>query len=333
MKLLHGKRSFYENRNVIGFNRGSLGTYEYKRLLDIYYKPDDYLLFHNSGDYIPLVVKEDMVTFFGGTQHNHQNTLPSNQVLINKTLEHLRGEGYRFRLLSILNDYYGYLFQNNIGYDVPYPPTWIYRAVDCFDVVTFLNKFTGKEKWSLKRVLKWKEKYSFKSIEYADFDRIYDEIFSLHVKYFQDRGLVSVWCENKELLHAILEYFNEKHNLTIRLATEKDKPIGIYVIVHSVEDLVFYFGGSLDKNNHYVSKAIYLDMLETTKTLARKNDITELNALRGTYENKRRFDFEPQPLYALVNDTSWVIDKEHSLDSALSSNGVTRPYGVFQNGK
>ena len=45
--------------------------------------PDAYLFFKNGSQIIPMFIKNNIVTFYGGMQHNHYSTLNVDKEFLN----------------------------------------------------------------------------------------------------------------------------------------------------------------------------------------------------------------------------------------------------------
>lgn len=303
---------------------------DYKLILNKYYNPDKYLFFSDADTLIPLVVKDNIVTFIGGTKHNHHNTFPNSPIFINEVLTYLKQHNYQFQLLSFKKDIFDILDSKYKKYDVPFPPEWNYNQPNIFDEQIFIHTFTGKERWSLKRVLKKTENYVFKTISFETFEHDFNSILQQHVNYYHSRNKTSVWKGDEKLLLDIIRYFNTSHKLLIRIIQNENKLVGIYIIVYNDTEMIFYFGGSLDSKDHYISKAIYFDMLNEARKLSKQYGFTELKGLRGSFSNKQRFHFKPSALYALVKDPKWIVSRDNTLTEELAQTLYKREFGVEQ---
>lgn len=291
-----------------------LDSYGYKRIINSSFDPDGSISFVEKDDAITLVVKKDRITFYGGSRHNHMTLLPNNKNLYNEMLSYLVEEGCIFQLTSIGNDVYPFLNNSNKYYDVPFPAEWHFENIQQYEMADILNSVHGKKRWEFKRVLRKSEEYTFKTLPFIEFQDKYDLIMQRHISYFSDRGKESVWKDNEDLLFRILEYFHVEEKLLIRLIECKQRPKAIYAISYNSEEMIYYFGSSLDKEDPYITRIMYFDMLGVAKKLSIGTNIASLNALRGAFANKRRFGFKPVPLYALVNDNDWVVQKDKDID-------------------
>ena len=176
-----------------------------------------------------------------------------------------------------------------------------------------LSTYNSKKRWQMKRVLRNKYLYTFENINFEDFLSNYDLIMKLHNQYFKDRNLHSVWEDNEDLLFQLLQYFQNNENLFIRTIKKDDILHAIYIIAYNENELIYYFGTSLKANDNYISKLMYFDMLDNAKRIALRYNIDSFDALRGGFSNKKRFNFKPKALYALVHDQQWVIKKDDDL--------------------
>ena len=300
-------------RLIKDYKKSILDSYGYKKILNNFYNPDEYLFFKNDLEIIPLVVKNNIVTFYGGMQHNHYNSLDVSKEFLNDVLTYLHQEKKIFRLLSLKNDPYALLNENNIQFDVPYPATWIYQNIVNYTMDDLLSTYNSKKRWQMKRVLKNQPSYTFEDMSFEDFLNNYNLIIQLHNQYFKDRNLISVWENNKDLLLQLLHYFQENEKLIIRTIKKGNVLYAIYIIVYNDNELIYYFGTSLKSNDNYISKLMYFDMLDNANKIAFRYNIYSFDALRGGFSNKKRFNFKPKALYALVHDQQWIVKRDSDL--------------------
>ena len=289
-------------------------SYGYKNILNRHYDPDAYLFFVDGEDVIPLVVKNNLVTFFGGTRFFNVHTLPKNGPLLNSMLSYLKKENYRFHLSSIIKDYFDLLEESNKYFDVPYPVTWHYKQVQHYDIENILEISSKNRRKSLKRIMNKIQDYTFVTLSFSEFESQFSLLIEKHSNYFSERRKETYWKGNEDFLLKLLTYFNEEENLFIRLVKLKQDIVGIYILVYNNKEMIFYFGSSLKKDDHYISQIMYFDMLEIAKKIATKTTITQLNGLRGGFTNKIKFGFMPVPLYALVNNDNWIVQTDSDID-------------------
>lgn len=311
-----------------GLNNSILDCYRYKSILNKYYQPEAYLFFRDKDDLIPLVVKHDLVTFYGGTRHNWSNALPDNPALINEMLDYLNRRGYSFRLLPINKDCFPGLADEHKVFDVPFEPEWHLGDLDTYDEEDFLASLAGKKRWSYKRVLRNMDNYEFETVSHESFKSNFSSILEAHFRYFSDRGKHSAWHGMEHLLEEILDCFADNEQLLIRQIRRGRSIVGVYTIVFNSGEMIYYFGGSLKKDDNYVSKAMYFDMLSNAKQLALQLKTSVLNGLRGAFANKKSFGFEPIPMYALVKDEDWVVRRDPDVGEDLYDEIYGRRFGI-----
>ncbi|WP_201352015.1 hypothetical protein [Hydrogenimonas urashimensis] len=313
---------------LAGLDNSILDGFGYKKILNDWYRPQTYLFFRFGREIVPLVIKDNLVTFYGGSQFNHANFLPENPELINSTIRYLMKHHRHFRLTSITNDIFPLLEKAHMRFDVPYPPEWHYEKGEIFHPETFISRLQGyKIRRSFKYAFNKKKGYSFQTLAFDQFHTLFPKLVQKHIEYFKERGLESAWEGKENLLFSILEYFEKNMHLLIRYISHRGNPAALYTIVYSEKEMILYFGGSLNKDDHYISKIWYYDMLEQATTIADRLQIPTINALRGNFANKRRFGFTPRPLYALVNDPEWEIRKDPNIREEEYENLYGRAFG------
>ena len=317
---------------IESLNESILNDYGYKRLLNSIYQPDHYFFFEQDNKLLPLVSKEGLVTFYGGTRHNAATRLPDSPALINEAIRHLIQEGYRFQFVSILNDVFAHLSLEHRQFDIPYKVEWHYRNIRHYHPGLLLEGSTGKRRWSWQRLLRKRDSYTFETIAFKTLESRFEELMKAHNAYFQERGKASVWLGAEGLLLQILAEFNCRHTLLIRMILQDGEPRAIYTIVHNNEEMIYYFGGSLSQFDHYVSKVMYLDLLDQARAIAcdSRSSIESLNGLAGAFKNKPVFGFSPKPLYALVNDPNWVARPDPGVELELYFQTYGRTFGIEQ---
>ena len=312
MKIITDKN---ECHKIIQNHKHSiLDSYGYKNILNRHYDPDAYLFFVDGEDVVPLVVKNNFVTFFGGTRHNETHTLPNNKELLNDMLSYLKKENYRFQLLSIKKDYFDLLEESNKYFDVPYPVEWHYKQVQHYDLENIIDISSRGIRKRLKLLRNRIHDYTFIRLPFEEFEAQFSLLIEKHISYFSERGKETVWKDNEDLLLELLTYFNKEENLLIRQINLKQDIVGAYVLVYNNEEMVGYFSSSLKNDNNDISQIIYLDILEAAKQISTGTNIAQLNVMRGTTVNKKRFGFTPVPMYALVKDESWIVEADSDVD-------------------
>ena len=312
MKIITDKN---ECHKIIQNHKSSiLDSYGYKNILNTHYNPDAYLFFVDGEDVIPLVVKNNFVTFFGGARHNSAHTLPNNKALLNDMLSYLKKENYRFQLLSIKKDYFDLLEESNKYFDVPYPAEWHYKQIQYYNKINIIEASQGKKRQQLRQILRKSQEYTFITLAFSEFKRQFHFIMKAHLNYFSDRGKKSIWENNEDFFLDLWIYFNKEENLLIRLIKLEQNIVGISICIYNNDEIIFFFISSLTKNNPFIIKIMYFDMLEMAKNLSDSSKITHFNALRGAMSNKGKFGFTPVPLYALVKDDNWIVQADSDID-------------------
>ena len=318
MKIITDKN---ECHKIIQNHKNSiLDSYGYKNILNTHYEPDTYLFFVDGEDLIPLVVKNNFVTFFGGTKLNEAHALPNNKALLNSMLSYLKKKNYCFHLSSIKKDYFDLLEESNKYFDVPYPVEWHYEQVQHYDIENIVEGSSKNRLKSLKRITNKMQNYILTTLSFAEFEVQFSLLIEKHTSYFSERGKETSWKGDEDLLLELLTYFNKEENLLIRLIQMEEDIVGIYVLVYNNKEMIYYFGSSLKKEDHYISQIIFLDMLETAKQISIGTNIVQLNAMRSTAINKKRFRFIPVPLYALVKDERWIVQVDNDIDPESHEN-------------
>jgi hypothetical protein len=327
--IIYIKQSECENI-IKNQNDSILSNVKYKKILNDFYNPDKYLFFVDKGDVIPLVVKDNLVTFYGGIHYNEYNVITKNKDLLNKSLDYLKNSNLDFRLLSIINDCYDSLEEQNIILDVPYSATWIFKDICNFDKQILLSSFSSKKRYNINRILKRKNNYIFKTLEYNEFRQDIRKYLDLHISYFEHRGLESGWCGKEKLFIDIMDYLNGKEKLFIQLVKRDNDCVGIYILAYNNEEMIYIFGGTFDKDDDNISMLIYFDIFEKAKEIANKYDINDLDAMRGSFGYKKKLNFKPKALYALVHDKNWIPALDQNLTNEEYRGVYKRNFGVFK---
>ncbi len=298
---------------ISDYNNSLLDCFEYKKIINESYMPDKFLFFEEHGQVFPLVVKDGIVTFYGGMRHNHYNSYKIETNFLNKVLYYLESKRYNYRLLSLTDDLFPKLEGDYQCFDVPCPVSWRYNNIKAFTLESFLNRYPSKKRRKMQNILNHGDEYAVNLIDFDMFVKQFSSLIILHKKYFRDRGLQSVWEGNEMLLLKIIHYFQKVAYVKIKVFRKDQCLKGMYIMVYNETELLHYFGSSFDVKDPFISKLIYFDLLESAATLAGSSSIGYLDALPGSYGNKKRFGFSPIPLYALVHDPEWVIRRDDSL--------------------
>ena len=314
---------------IVNHYKSILDSYGYKKILNDWYQPEKYLFFLNDGNLLPLVIKDNMATFYGGTQFNNANFVPEDKTLINFAIEYLLTNNYSFRLLSITNDIFDHLDKSIKQYDVPYPPQWIYPVSKPFDPLEYIRqKPTKKKRKDYKYTYNRRQHYRFETISFSQFEKYFPTIIQKQILYFDQRGIDSAWKNKESLFFSILKYFNEHEKLFMRCIFHHETIVGFYAIVYNQNEMILYFGGTFEFNDYHLSKIWYFDMLEQSTQLAYQLNIAVINASRGCFTNKKRFGFIPHPLYGLVNDENWIVMRDKSITVEECQKVYRRNFGA-----
>ena len=318
---------------LINSNFSILNTFKYKKILNDFYKPDKYLFFVEDNDVIPLVLKDNLVSFYGGIHYNEYNYIPKNKELLNNTIKYLTENNLSFRLLSIVNDKYSFLENRYKTFDVPYSTTWIFEDIQNYEENILLGTFSRKKRYKINRILKQKNNYIFKTLEYSEFKGNIDKYLDLHIDYFKSRGLQSGWENKIKLFVNIMDYLNKNENIFIQLLKKGNKDVGIYILTYNNNEMIYIFGGTFDKHDENISMLIYFDLLKNAQKIALNTNIKYLDAMRGSFGYKKKLNFKPKALYALVNDKDWIPSLDKDLNKDEYQEIYKRNFGVFKEEK
>jgi len=328
MKIVSNRE---ECETMIGGLKDSiLNAFSFKKLLNTHYSPDAYLFCVEGEDLMPLVVKNGKVTTFGGTRHNAANKLPENARLINAALDYICDNSHALQMVSLKNDPFRFLASRHRSFDVPYKVEWHFCKIHQYQEDDLMEGLSGKKLWSWKRILRNKSLYQAATISFEEFEEKFPAIMQAHNAYFEGREKGSVWKDSEILLLEILRHFNQSHNLEIRTISKDGILHAIYTLVHSKNEMIYYFGGSLMQGDHYISKVMYLDLLQNAREIAVTHGIMDLNGLAGAFTNKPAFRFSPSPLYAIVNDPEWKTMPDPDLEPGLYRQVYGRNFGCFE---
>jgi len=282
------------------------GNYEYKKILNDFYAPDEFLFFVDGKDILPLVIKDNLVSFYGGFHYNEYNIIPKNEKLLDFSLVYMKEKGLSFRLLSIRDDYIDIL--DDKGYDVPYGANWEIDDLGAYSFENILQQHKSKERNNLLRPIKKIDEYTIK--QYHNLEYI-DEVLYLSSQYFKNRNITFGWDEKEELFSNIMKYFDKNYNIVYKIFYKENKMHGSYILLQNNEELLYFFGGPLINDNN-ISTLIYYDLLNESNNFKAKS----LDAMRGSFGYKKKLGFKPKPLYAMVKDDNWtaIIDKDFTTE-------------------
>jgi len=281
-------------------------NFEYKKILNNFYEPDSFLFFCLDEDIIPLVIKDNLVSFYGGFHYNEYNTLPNNKTLLNFAIKYMNDKKLSFRLLSIKSDYIEILDEEK--YDVPYGANWEVDSIDTYNLASILESYNSKKRNKILQPIRKKNEYTFKI--YYDFEYI-QEILNLSSDYFKNRSIAFGWDGKENLFNSIIKYFKEYFDTFFKIIYKNNIMHGVYLLIYQENEAVYFFGGPLTNDNN-ISTIIYEDIVQECRRL----NINKLDAMRGSFGYKKKFGFQPKPLYALVGDKNWnkVLDSDFSIE-------------------
>jgi len=127
-----------------------------------------------------------------------------------------------------------------------------------------------------------------------------------------------------------MQYFHINENLFIQVVKKDNKVVGLYILVYNNNEMIYIFGGTFDKDDENISMLIYFNLLETAKVIATKFNIKDLDAMRGSFGYKKKLNFKPKALYALVNDKNWIPSLDDDLTKEDYSKIYSREFGIFK---
>lgn len=291
-------REFWKNSEFI-----IRENFEFKKILNDFYSPDEYLFFEYKNEICPLVIKDNLVTFYGGIHYNEYNVLPKNKGFLNRMVEKLNKMNISFRLLSIIEDYKDNLNKEFFEkFDVPFSAYWIYDDIQEYSLDKILINKKSKTKNNLTRCLKKINDYEVKNIDKENVLKILEK----GKNYFKNRGINFGW-EGKEILFKkLLTHLKLKFNVFGEIILKNKKKVGVYIMVYNKKSLLYFFGMPLE-NDNCISAILYDRFLNNSRKIAKIKNLKYLDAMKGGFRYKQLFNFKPIPLYALVKDNSWQI--------------------------
>lgn len=176
-------------------------NFEFKKVLNNFYKPDEYLFFVSDNEIVPLVVKDDLITFYGGVHYNEYNVLPKNGKFLNLVIDELDKMKLSFRLLSIVNDYKNKLDKEFFKkFDVPFSAYWVYDDIREYSLEKILENKKSRSRNNLTRCIKKINNYRFEDIESIDMLKFLKKA----EEYFKSRKINLGWSGRFELFSKAL---------------------------------------------------------------------------------------------------------------------------------
>ena len=311
-----------------------LSSWNIKEQINNSFSPDSFLFFKSKEDLIPLVMKNDVVYFFGGnTPFNDYNVLTSNSSLLNSCIDYLKNNKLKFRLTSIKPDIYNSLNTCNKKFDVPFNQNWIIKNIGNFNIESFLKNQRKKKRDKIKRSKKILHYSKFVNVCNDEYKEKYlYRIYDLHNLSFETRGKSSCWKKYKKLYCNIFNIFLSKKfsNVNRILIDERDKIIASYNLILNKNEVYLAFSNCYDFSIPNLQFLLYLDILEQSKILAcntMKN--VQLNAARGNFSYKSRMGFKPEHMFAIVCDSHWNISVNNDITKEATKKLYGREFGCF----
>jgi hypothetical protein len=310
-----------------------MSCWDIKKKLNNIFNPDAYLFFCHDEHLIPIVSKNNICYFFGGsTPGNDYNFLSNNKSLINFAISNIEKENMFLRLSSIKNDCFDSIPDQYKKYDVPYNQNWVINNIAEFDIENFISSQVKKRRDRLKRAKKKQSNFLIKEISNNEYKKYYSEkIKNLTIKSFKSRGKKSCWENYPSLYETLFDfYFCDKININKLIIDSKENIIASYNLVINKNEIYLAFSNCFDFSIPEMQYLIYMNILETSKNFAKENSkILRLNAGRGNFNYKSKVGFSPDPMYAVVSDKKWNVsyDKDLSFDQTLKL--YKRSFGCF----
>lgn len=326
MEIISNKEEYlkyYFNLAII------LDDKEYRNIRNEHYNPDLYigLLDRSNSIFIPLVSKNNLVTFFGGILYNENNIIPQNY--INNVIDSLLEKKLSFKLLSINNDIFNELNENYKKYDVPYTNKW-FIDFEKFDLENYYNTSKIKSDHISKRIrlsLNRKDYYKLQCIN-EDYKLYIDDIIDKISLRFLEKDKVYSWNENKDLLLNILSFFQKKSELLFYILKNDEKMIGWFCCINNgngkFTNLIFNIISKFYKHDVII---LFMKMQEILKD----NNCKFFDFMNGSFGYKDICGCDYQPVFALVNDENWKIQYNSNVDKDKVIQKINRDFGCFSN--
>tara|TARA_R110001592_G_scaffold206045_5_gene456745 strand:+ start:372 stop:1376 length:1005 start_codon:yes stop_codon:yes gene_type:complete len=317
---------FYSNENMI------LGSWKIKNKLNNVFNPEKYAFFVENDDIIPLVIKHNTCYFFGGNMpFNDYNVIVKNQSLINEMFKHLKRNNYNFRLESISNDVFYMLGKENKQFDVPYNQNWVISDIGNFNLESFISNTKRKKRNKIKRAIKLYEHVQIKTVSNEEYtERYMNNILHMKIKAFRLRNKINIWEKHPNLYIDMFAIFFKEYDCINKIISIDNKIVASYNMVISSDEIFLAFSNCYDTSIEYLQFLVYTDLLTTSITYAKfKNNNFLLNAARGNFGYKKRMGFSPTPMYAIINDTTWLKEYNKDLTQQETKNIYLREFGCF----
>lgn len=308
-----------------------LSSFLIKKKVNDAYKPDDIIVFKSCNSIIPIVVKDNLATFYGGQMPFNDYNAIKDFKLLDFVLNFFQNKKLDFRLLSIENDYANYISKKNLSFDVPYNQRWVFKNVKKFQTNDLICRLSRKRRNKTRRALsKIKDsKLVFKNLDKSSYS-LRKDILEKSIINFNARGKENIWSKYENLYVDLLNTLIEELNSLVRILYEDEEMVGYYVLTPGKNSLFLPFSNSFETENDEVTSCLYFDALEKSSILASDKNFVELDAGRGSFTYKKRFKFEPVSYYALVSDSSWNIKRDLDLSASETLDLYGRDFGCYE---
>ena len=313
-----------------------LSKWELKKDLNDYFQPSDYLFFESNGDLIPLVLKDNFAYFFGGNlPFNDYNKFPNSRKNLNFCLKYLTENNIKFRLTSVKDDYYKFLYVKNKCYDVPFNQNWVIDDVSKFNVDTLIEASRSKIRNKIRKGLKTRDSLEIeKPTEQEYYKKYFEKTYKFAVEDFKRRDKHNVWETYPELYEKIIKtFFNNFKCINKVFISDDGEILSSYMLSINENEVYltfinFYLARKLP--NKVLQFATYLDAIYEAREYSLQNNISlRFNAGRGDFGYKSRMGFKPHPMYAIVKDKSWAIQRNEDIEIEETRMLYGREFGCF----
>lgn len=301
----------------------------YRKLRNDNYDPDNYIGFlnHDEDYFIPLVSKNNLVTFYGGIFYNENNNIPLKY--INFILKYLIEKNYNFRLLNLNNDIYDGLEDKYKIYDVPYNNKWFIENIQKFDFIYHyenLKKISKKKARRIKISLKKENKYFLENIS-NNYDNLIDNIINIINNRFLKKNKIFDWITNITLLKKILNYFKKKNKLYFYVMHNKNqKNIGWFCCIkyhNKIHNILFNIINRTYENDVVI---LFIKMLAVLK----KNKEEYFDFMNGNFGYKNICGCDFKPVFALVKDSNWCVQYNQDVEKDIIIKKIGRDFGYLK---
>jgi len=327
--LLIAKDLYVKNKSEF------LSSWRVKKLLDEFFIPDSYFFFKDENYVLPIVEKNSKCYFFGGDlPFNDYNLVPESSDILNFALNKLSRMGLDFRLTSIKRDYIDFLDNDLKMFDVPFNQNWVIDNISNFDVDSFILSQKKKKRDKIKRSYRILDNFKFLDVSNDEYQKKYlSKIFALSCENFSKRGKENCWEKSFPLYCKFFNLlFDNKLKSTNRILINKetDEIVASYNLVLDDREVFLSFSNCYNMSLEYLQFLIYVDIIRSAASLAKgAGDHVYLNAGRGNFGYKSRMGFKPQPMYAIVKDKSWTIQRDGDIEPDKLRLLYGRDFGCF----